>query len=256
MIHGVLLDLAGVVYAGDAALPGALDAVRSLRGAGLQVRFVTNTTRSSKRTVLRRLTRLGLAVGETELFTPARAARDWLERNDFTAHLLVHPDLACEFAGDAERVGTAVVIGDAGEAFTYDSLNRAFRAITDGAALIALARNRTFRDSDGRLSLDAGAFVAALEHASGREALTLGKPAPAFFAAAVASMNCSGNEVVMVGDDAEADVAGALRAGIGAALLVRTGKYRDGDEARFEPVPTATVDDLASATDWILSQAG
>jgi len=56
----------------------------------------------------------------------------------------------------------------------------------------------------------------------------------------------------MVGDDAEGDVAGALRAGIGAALLVRTGKYRQRDETRFDPAPTAVVDDLTAATDWIL----
>lgn len=58
----------------------------------------------------------------------------------------------------------------------------------------------------------------------------------------------------MVGDDAETDVAGALRAGIGHALLVRTGKYRAGDETRFEPAPTATADDISAAIDWILAK--
>jgi ribonucleotide monophosphatase NagD (HAD superfamily) len=58
----------------------------------------------------------------------------------------------------------------------------------------------------------------------------------------------------MVGDDAESDVAGALSAGLGAALLARTGKYRPNDETRFDPGPTALVDDLTAATDWILSR--
>jgi ribonucleotide monophosphatase NagD (HAD superfamily) len=60
----------------------------------------------------------------------------------------------------------------------------------------------------------------------------------------------------MVGDDAEADVAGALAAGLGAALLVRTGKYRPGDETKVEPSPTATVADLAAAADWIIARRG
>ena len=81
MISGVLLDLAGVIYEGESALPGALDAVNQIRHAGLSLRFVTNTTRMTKHMVLQRLARLGLGVTERELFTPAQAAREW-ERPD------------------------------------------------------------------------------------------------------------------------------------------------------------------------------
>ena len=56
MISGVLLDLAGVIYEGERALPGALDAVDRLRQAGLSLRFVTNTTRMTEHMVLQRLT--------------------------------------------------------------------------------------------------------------------------------------------------------------------------------------------------------
>jgi ribonucleotide monophosphatase NagD (HAD superfamily) len=66
-------------------------------------------------------------------------------------------------------------------------------------------------------------------------------------------MDCSKAKAVMVGDDAETDVAGALRSGLAHALLVRTGKYRRGDENRFEPAPSATVNDLSAAVDWILA---
>jgi HAD superfamily hydrolase (TIGR01458 family) len=254
MIRGVLLDLAGVIYEGDKALPGAGDAVARLRDAGLPLRFVTNTTRSTKRMVLDRLATLGLQLGEDELLTPAKAARVWLAQNDCSPALLVHPNLVQEFEGLPERPDTAVVIGDAGESFTYDNLNRVFRQLLGGARLIALAKNRAFKDQDGELSLDAGAFVTALEYASQRTAIVLGKPALDFFAAALASMGCSPADAVMVGDDAEADVAGALRAGLGAAVLVRTGKYSPGDEDRFDPPPTATVDNLSAAADWILAQ--
>ena len=229
MISGVLLDLAGVIYEGERALPGALEAVDDrLRRAGLSLRFVTNTTRMTKHMVLQRLARLGLGVTESELFTPAQAAREWLARNDCSPSLLVHPDLVKEFQDDSDRADRAVVVGDAGEAFHYASLNRAFRELIAGASLIALAKNRSFKDADGRLSLDAGAFVAALEFASQRTALVLGKPAPGFFEAALTSMDCPPKHAVMVGDDAEADVAGALRAGLGGAVLVRTGKYTRG----------------------------
>ncbi|WEX74177.1 TIGR01458 family HAD-type hydrolase [Sinorhizobium numidicum] len=254
MISGVLLDLAGVIYDGEEAVPGATEAVARLHDAGLPVRFVSNTTRSDKQTILERLSRLGVSVASDELFTPAEAARNWLLEHDRSPHLLVHPGLLTEFDGLDGSRRKAVVVGDAGDVFNYETLNAAFRQLLGGAELLALAPNRTFKDTDGKLSLDAGAFVAALEFAGQKDAIVLGKPAPEFFCATLATINCAAREAVMVGDDAETDVAGALRAGLGHALLVRTGKYREGDENRFEPAPTATVGDISAAVGWILAR--
>lgn len=254
MISGVVLDLAGVLYDGKEAIPGATDAVVRLHKAGLPVRFVSNTTRSNKRSILDQLDRLGFSVTNGELFTPAQAAREWLGQHNRSPYLVVHPDLVADFhdlAGGGDR--KAVVVGDAGMTFDYLMLNRAFRELIKGAEFLALAPNRTFKDADGELSLDAGAFVAALEFASQKSAVVLGKPSPAFFLSALASMQCPIAEAVMVGDDAETDIAGALRTGLAHALLVRTGKYRRGDEDRFKPSPTATVDDISAAVHWIMA---
>lgn len=253
MIRAVLLDLSGVVYDGDTPIPGAVDAVGRLRAEGLAVRFVSNTTRSPRAAIIRQLAGLGIDISDDELLTPARAAVEWLRAHRCSPHLLVHAELEPEFTGSEGRPHKAVVVGDAGEAFDYLRLNRAFRELVDGAEFVALATNRTFKAGDGKLSLDAGAFVTALEFASGRKATVLGKPSPDFFLAALAGLDCLPSEAVMVGDDAESDVAGALNAGLGAALLVRTGKYRPGDEARFGPAPTALVDDLVAAVDWIMA---
>ncbi|MCB1487740.1 MAG: TIGR01458 family HAD-type hydrolase [Bauldia sp.] len=253
MAKGVLLDLAGVVYLGDHMLPRAGEAIARLREAGLPIRFVTNTTRMSKDGILDRLHKIGLGISADELVTPAEAARTWLAAHKRSPHLLIHPALVEDFEGLADYPDKAVVVGDAGRDFTYDTLNAAFRQLVAGADLLALAENRTFRDDDGELSMDAGGFVAALEYASGREATVLGKPAPDFYAAAVAGLGCDAADAVMVGDDVEADVSGALAAGIGATLLVRTGKYREGAEDSAEPAPTAVADDLFAAVDWILA---
>ncbi|WP_183661156.1 TIGR01458 family HAD-type hydrolase [Phyllobacterium trifolii] len=253
MISGVLLDLAGVLYDGKEVIPGATNAVARLHEADLPVRFVSNTTRSSKESVLKQLDRLGFSVSSSELLTPAQIAREWLGQHNRSPYLLVHPDLVADFHDVAGGDGRAVIVGDAGKAFDYLALNRAFRELIQGAEFLALAPNRTFKDADGELSLDAGAFVAALEFASQRSAVVLGKPSPAFFLSALASMQCPIAEAVIVGDDAETDIAGALRTGLAHALLVRTGKYRPGDEDRFNPPPTATVNDISAAVDWILA---
>ncbi|WP_269933403.1 TIGR01458 family HAD-type hydrolase [Aminobacter sp. HY435] len=256
MIRAMLLDLSGVVYDGDTPIPGAVAAIGRLRAEGLPLRFVSNTTRSPHRAIVAQLAKLGVTVSNDELFTPARAAVEWLAREGCAPHLLVHPDLVPEFASNIFGDRKAVVVGDAAEAFTYAAMNTAFRHLLDGAEFLALAVNRTFRDADGGLSLDAGAFVAALEFAAGKQATVLGKPAREFFHAALAGLECTPGQVVMVGDDAESDIAGALRAGIGAALLVRTGKYRPGDENRHAPHPSAVIDDLAAAVEWVLRKRG
>ncbi len=250
-IRGVLLDLGGVVFIGDAPIPGSIDAVARLRDAGIGVRFLTNTTRRPARTLISDLAKMGLAVRDEELLTPARVARRWLEAGGMVPHLLMHPAIEEEFAGLPSEGPVAVVVGDAAEGFSYRNLNAAFRQLDAGARFIALARNRCFTDRDGHRSLDAGAFVAALEYGSRREAEVVGKPARAFFEEGVASLGLPAGEVVMIGDDAEADIGGALAAGF-AGILVRTGKYRAGDEESLPAPPDLVCDDLASAASAIL----
>ncbi len=146
----------------------------------------------------------------------------------------------------------AVVVGDAGPFFTYERMNAAFRQLAKGAPLIALAANRVFKDADGEISLDAGAFVRALEYSSGTTAVLFGKPSVDFFAAAAGSMDCALSDAVMIGDDAESDVSGAIEAGVGSAILVKTGKYRAGDEARFPNPPSGVTADVGEAVDVVL----
>jgi HAD superfamily hydrolase (TIGR01458 family) len=100
----------------------------------------------------------------------------------------------------------------------------------NGAELLALQRNRYWRTDEG-LSLDAGPFVAALEYASGKSATVVGKPERNFFRLALEDMGLEPHAVAMVGDDAEADVAGAQGVGL-RGIQVRTGKYRQGAEGK------------------------
>lgn len=246
-IKGVLLDLSGVLYVGNEALPGAIAALQKLRALGLPVRFITNTTRSPRRKILVQLTQMGLEVPEEELFTAPAAVRDLLIQRGLRPWLLIHPDLREEFLDFDDSSPDAVVMGDAGKAFSYEHMNRAFRLLMEGAEFMAMGNNRYFREADG-LSLDIGPFVSALEYATGRKALILGKPAHAFFHQAVASMGLEPENVLMVGDDVHADVEGALDAGLQAAL-VRTGKYRPDDEECLQDAAAWIEDDITAVVE-------
>lgn len=250
MIHGVLFDLEGVLYVGGYPLPGAREALLSLRAAGIPMRFITNSTRMPRGAIVNRLARMGLEVPPQHLFTPVVAARNYLIARKLTPHLLVHPNIQGEFADLLGPPPDAVLLGDAGPAFSYDALNQCFRLLLDGLPLLAMGSNRYFRDESG-LNLDIGPFMAALEYAAELEAVVLGKPAVEFFLAAVGSLGLPPQDVVMIGDDAEMDVRGALAAGLRGAL-VRTGKYRAGDETKVEPQGGRVFDDLDAVVDYIL----
>jgi HAD superfamily hydrolase (TIGR01458 family) len=241
-----LLDLDGVLYVEDEPVPGAREAVAALRRQGIALRFVTNTTSRPRRQILERLQRLGFAVAPEELMTPAALAmRRCTDRGHRRVALLMNDAVKEDFAGleEAEHDADAVIVGDLGSAWGYEPLNQAFRLLMDGAELIALQRNRYWLTPD-RLSLDVGPFVAALEYATGLDAIVVGKPAAAFFETVLATLARPAERAIMIGDDVESDVGGALAAGF-AGILVRTGKYRE-DAVRASGIePTATVDSIA-----------
>ena len=252
---GVLMDIAGVLYDGDYAIPGASSALSEIRDDGIPVRFLTNSTRRPKRMIVETLRSFGMPVAKEEILTPAEAACVWLRQEGHAPHLLVHPDLEEDFTDAPSSGPTAVVVGDAGPYFTLERMNAAFRELDGGAPLLALAQNRVFRDTDGLLSLDAGAFVAALEYASQKKAILLGKPSKTFFEAGAQSMGLPMREMVMIGDDAENDVAGAISAGLGGGVLVQTGKFREGDETAFHPAPSFAASNLSEAVRFAVGRA-
>ena len=250
--EALLIDLDGVLYVEDEPVEGALEAIAELRERGLGLRFVTNTTAHSRPQTLAKLERLGFEVGESELVTPAALAR---RRCEAAGHcrvaLIMNEDVKADFDGleETDESPDAVIMGDLGEAFGFAILNRAFRMVMDGAELIALQKNRFWLTADG-LSLDAGPFVAAIEYASGREALVVGKPSPSFFELVLGELGVASGEAAMIGDDVETDVGGALDAGL-RAVLVRTGKYREDFVTRSGIEPTATVDSIADVPELL-----
>lgn len=250
-VEALLLDLSGVLYVGEEALPGALEAVGRAQRAGLPLRLITNTTRQPRERILARLNTLGFDFPPDALITAPSAIRARLEQQRRPARLFVHPELQAEFAG-LEGTGEeceVVVLGDMGEHFTFEVLNEAFRALMDGAELWVMGMNRYFRDSSG-LTLDLGPFVRALEYAADVEATNFGKPQQLIFQTAIADLDVAPEQVLMVGDDYAGDVDGARAAGL-AACLVQTGKYQPGDEDRLSQPGAGLAADLKAVVDDI-----
>ena len=245
-VYALLVDLDGVLYVEEEPVPGARAAVAALRDSGAALRFVTNTTARPRRAIADRLHRLGFDPAPHELITPATLAARYCTERGHTRVTLLMNDAVKEDFSELEETGEraqAVIVGDLGEAFGYRILNHAFRQLMDGAELVALQKNRFWLTPDG-LSLDVGAFVAALEYAAGKRAHVVGKPAPAFFETTLAGIPVEAAQAAMIGDDVESDIDGAQRAGM-MGILVRTGKFRE-DIVRASGIrPAAIIDSIA-----------
>lgn len=242
----VCLDVDGTLTDGvrGPMLPGALEAVQRLR-ARFPVRLVTNTTSVSHATLAEFLTGQGLLDRPEHLWTPVLVAASELPARGHDAGLLIaDPGQRDEYAWFREDPqGPAVLLATEAHDWAIAALQPAFRRLLDGAAFYALTQNRYFR-KEGRLVTDVGGVAALLGYTAGREAETLGKPSRLLFEAVARQAGVRLSEMAMVGDDAEFDVAAPMRLGL-QGVLVRTGKYRPGDETSAEPRPTLVLDSIA-----------
>ncbi|KAM8961781.1 haloacid dehalogenase-like hydrolase domain-containing protein 2 [Pelodytes ibericus] len=250
ILKAVLVDLSGTLHIEDTAVAGAQEALKRLRSAPVVIRFVTNTTKECKRDLLTRLRNLGFEITEDEIFTSLTAARNLLERREVRPMLLVDDSALRDFEGIATHNPNAVVIGLAPEHFNYQTMNKAFRLVLDGAPIIAIHKARYYKKKEG-LALGPGPFVTGLEYATDTKATVVGKPEKTFFLEALKSTGCLAKESIMIGDDCRDDIGGAQDSGM-LGILVKTGKYRAGDEEKIQPGPYLTCDSFSQAVDHIL----
>lgn len=265
-IRGLLLDLDGVLVMKGGLLPNAAESLARLESRGLPYVIATNMSLFSRATLSREMGKGGLPVPPERILCASSSTADYCRRSWPADPLYVMgaPDGLREFEGltllsheearAADRVA-AVVVGDAGAEFTPANLQAAFRLIRGGAAFVAMHKNRWWITPDGP-TMDAGAYVTALEFATERQALVTGKPSAEFFldgvrelerlagGALVAGCALEPRQVAMVGDDLWNDIAGAQDAGL-RGIFVRSGKQGDDDLARFLSIDGRRPDAVA-----------
>jgi len=246
----ILLDIDGVLHVSGEAVPGAPEAVQTLRDEGHRLRFVTNNTTRARDLLAGELRGIGFDLDGEDITTTPLAAGKLLQGKRVLALTMssIRGDLEqyvelVDDGADAVLLGGADESTETAEVFSYDNLNRAYAELRDGARLVCLHKNRWWQTSRGPL-LDAGAFVAGLEYAAGIEAEVVGKPTAAYFQAALAEVDSTPAEAVMVGDDVEADIGGAKAIGM-RGILVRTGKFRPAALREAKPPPDAVIDSIA-----------
>lgn len=252
VVKSVLIDLSGTLHIDNEVTPLAKEALQRLRESNVKLKFVTNTTKESRRVLYERLINLGFNIDIDEIWSSIWAARNAVVSDALKPLLLVDKKALEDFSGLDKFEGepNAVVVGLAPEHFHYDELNKAFRVLLNGAKLIAIHEARYYKRPDG-LALGPGPFVKALEYAADCRAVVLGKPCADFFRTGLGETKPE--DAVMIGDDVRDDIHGAQLLGL-RGFLVKTGKYREGDENKINPPPYKTLPNFAAAVEEILKE--
>ena len=253
-MSAILFDLDGVLYVGDRAIDGAAEAIGWFNKNDIPHLFLTNTTSKSRSELVEKLSAFGIETRIKDFLTPPVAATQWLQTNALNRIALFVPDSTRKEFSDFELVTgensdvDAVVVGDLGTAWSFDIMNQVFRTMINHprAKLVALGMTRYWR-ADAGLQLDVGPLIKAFEYATGNQATVTGKPAKAFFQAAI---NMLGNDenIMMIGDDIHGDIEASQQAGL-KAIQVRTGKFSESDLELGIP-PAVILAAIAELPQW------
>ncbi|XP_057614078.1 chronophin-like [Chionomys nivalis] len=239
--QGVLFDCDGVLWNGERTVSGAPELLQRLARAGKTTLFVSNNSRRARPELALRFGRLGFAgLRAEQLFSSALcAARLLCQRrlpgSPGTVFVLGGEGLRAELraaglrlAGDPGDHGSrvrAVLVGY-DEHFSFAGLSEACAHLRDpDCLLIATDRDPWHPHSDGSRTPGTGSLAAAVETASGRQALVVGKPSPYMFQCIAEEFSVDPTRTLMVGDRLETDILFGHRCGM-TTVLTLTGVSR------------------------------
>jgi HAD superfamily hydrolase (TIGR01450 family) len=253
----ILVDLDGVLWRAEQAVPGAAAALARLRAAGHRVAYFTNNSHPTVASTVGKLGKMGVTTTPELVLSSAQAAATLGSAGD-RALVVGGPGIAealggqgldvvlCDGPGDG--AGFDIVVVGIDPAFDYARLARAMAAVDRGARLIGTNADATYPTPAGELP-GAGSILAAVAVASRAEPIVAGKPhAPA----AELVRRRLGHVDLMIGDRLSTDGAFARRLGAGFGLVLSG--VTAADHGPLEPAPDCEAPDLAVLVDDLIAQ--
>jgi HAD superfamily hydrolase (TIGR01450 family) len=223
-----LLDLDGVVYTGQGAVPGAVAALAKARAAGLRLAFVTNNASRSPSAVAAQLSGLGVPAEAADVVTSAQAAASLIaSRVPPGSAVLIAGAVGLRLALRARGLKPVSVAADKPAAvvqgyapdMSYGLLTEAALAVRDGALFVATNADATLPTSRG-LQPGNGSMLQVIIASTGVQPLVAGKPEPPLLHEAITRTGAK--RPLVVGDRLDTDIEGATR-GHADSMLVLTG---------------------------------
>lgn len=244
---GFICDMDGVIYHGNALLPGAAPFVNWLRTSGKRYLFLTNSSERSPRELSERLRRMGLEVEGEHFYTSAMATAGFLASQcpGGSCYVIGEPGLTNALYEAGFTLNDVspdyVVIGET-SSYTYDRITHAIGLVRRGARLIGTNPDVTGPVENGIVPAT-GALMAPIELASGRSAYYPGKPNPVMMRNALQKLGCRREETAIVGDRMDTDIVAGTEAGITTVLVLSGVTDRDEIE-RFAYRPHRVLDSV------------
>jgi 4-nitrophenyl phosphatase len=247
---GLILDMDGVLYRGQEALPGARTLFEALRANKVSFILLTNNATLTARDFANKLARMGIEVEPDSILTSAGATAIYLRQHfpeGGTVYVLGEEGLVSYVGGMPRfQVGEdnpGFVVAGLDFDFDYAAMRRACSAIRRGARFIATNADATLPVEGGDLWPGAGSIVASIQTCSGVTPTVIGKPNTYMGDMALEKLGLPRDKVLCVGDRLETDILFGARAGTPTALVL-TGVSRLEDIEGAEARPDYIYEDL------------
>jgi phosphoglycolate/pyridoxal phosphate phosphatase family enzyme len=233
-----LIDLDGVVYIGDSAVPGSVEAITYLLNNDKTVIFLTNNPRHNISEYSQKLKKIGIEGVSLNIITSATALASHI-KDSFSdlknkkAYVIGSEALKKEIEltglnlviGDEAKKADFVIFGGHPE-FHYEEMKIATLAIANGAHFFATNRDMVYPTIEGHIPAT-GAMLASIEAASGKKAVSAGKPENMMFDIADSFHDHDKDKIVIIGDHLDTDIRGGKNAGISTILILSDPNIED-----------------------------
>jgi 4-nitrophenyl phosphatase len=233
MMDSYLIDIEGTIVKDKSyvPIPGAVEWVENLKSKGKKFAFVSNNTTHKPKDLLSVLWKIGFELDQQNLYSCMGMTLDWLKSENISNCFVIGSSGLKKYLKEngirvhnGERI-QAVVIG-LDEKLNYNKLKLATSAlVNNNAHLVALHANKIFKDKDGEIAPSVGAVVKALEYASGKKAVVMGKPSEMFYEKVLKKFETPAQNSLMISDDPLSDLVGAKKLGMKTAFVL-SGKYK------------------------------
>jgi HAD superfamily hydrolase (TIGR01458 family) len=222
----ILIDFDGIINLGGTVAKDAKDFLEFLTQNKIPSHIISNSTLKTSKDVRAFLTEYSIQ-SSIPIMTTVDASYNYIKKNYKKISVYCEEKIRQVFQEFIDEENPeAVLIGDLGAGWTYETMNNIFRKVIAGAEIIAMQMNKYWKPDGKTLSLDAGPFINAIEYATGKQAILIGKPSGLYFESALQQLEFSINEnFIMIGDDYDNDILAAQNIG-GKGILVYTGKTK------------------------------
>lgn len=254
MLKGLILDMDGVLWHDNEPIGNLSKIFAQIRSLGFNFVLATNNATKTIQEYMEKLAGFGVQVKSEQILTSAVATYNYLQTNcpEKRVVFIVGSD---SLKKDARRRGfdlllegeqkqADLVIVGLDPALTYEKISFAAKQIRSGAEFIATNTDATYPTPAGLLP-GAGTMVAAIQTASGKEPLVIGKPSSSLYIQAMKVMELTPDEVLCVGDRLSTDILGAQNGGFHSALVL-SGVNTLQDLSTWEPKPDIIAENLTA----------